>query len=619
MDDQYYFLSDSSVIQSKRYSDMSSTKSDPTRTGSESEATLATDELNEYSAEFYHIKDGDGQESDEVASTNCSSLRNKTRILTPLNVCTLFDHTVKSSNAEALAATNSGESYLDQVGLVDSKQDAEYSEDDLKRTRLEDSLKPAANAPIPDVNHAISDDNEAAHIIITSTTTKVIESEENADCDEHGWEDEEESAAESNADAHVDLHDERINDNPSFSNPNETDFDMLTAAAHSVRSVSSIEELDSLLFSSTDVERGERYSDLRDMHNIDDSSENFPDAYESGYSHLSDGSDNTDLSSDGEFEEHPAPRQSTTAPTFDSDNGGPSLTGRRASFTNSILPRRVSWSVDQSFENMGISRSLGGSGIDLAVLPPSRSASGKTHTDVLTDLGGHYEASLGSFGEEESEFKDAGELLSLPTQSTSSLSSSINLLQESENVAASIQQRRTFLYSAETEDVKDKGSMAPRPPPPSPDVVLRPAAHVLQNRKIRPGGAGIISKKSSVPRLRTRTNVPILSRETVGKEKFEELQKVEAKRGVYDTIRRVSAVWNEQMTEQSLAKILRAISAAVEGKQIKSAKEFLNDKMDILIGIATSTVVIGSVFVGVCSWVDGHGRDVIGLRSKIYQ
>ncbi|KAK9463722.1 uncharacterized protein V1516DRAFT_55944 [Lipomyces oligophaga] len=47
--------------------------------------------------------------------------------------------------------------------------------------------------------------------------------------------------------------------------------------------------------------------------------------------------------------------------------------------------------------------------------------------------------------------------------------------------------------------------------------------------------------------------------------------------------------------------------------------EWAQENFDVVIGIACAIVIVGIVFVSTCSWIDSDGRDVMSLRTRIYE
>ncbi|KAK9450040.1 uncharacterized protein V1518DRAFT_415381 [Limtongia smithiae] len=138
----------------------------------------------------------------------------------------------------------------------------------------------------------------------------------------------------------------------------------------------------------------------------------------------------------------------------------------------------------------------------------------------------------------------------------------------------------------------------------------------LRRRKIRPGGGGtspvettIKNAVARVPFGEIAVQRPPPSQSSV----------------MFSRFRRASDRWRQRMMETSMEKILRPANRSAR-EVVNSSRgivehlpAFVWNNLDYVVGMACTIVVVGVVYVVVCSWMDDYGRDVIGLRTEIYE
>ncbi|KAJ8098241.1 hypothetical protein POJ06DRAFT_258938 [Lipomyces tetrasporus] len=170
---------------------------------------------------------------------------------------------------------------------------------------------------------------------------------------------------------------------------------------------------------------------------------------------------------------------------------------------------------------------------------------------------------------------------------------------------------------------EDKENQSPAilvPPPPSP---MHPASFgSLRNRRIRPGGGGVISPTSPFADV-TLKPIHLHSKEPIflsSSAKSEGKETESFRRGA---MRRASDGWRQQLVDGSLARILKhatdAINVATQKDSIQELESWLSEYVDVVIGVSSTFVVVGAILVGALSFTDDTGRDYFGVKTLTYK
>ncbi|KAK9324534.1 hypothetical protein V1517DRAFT_317297 [Lipomyces orientalis] len=173
--------------------------------------------------------------------------------------------------------------------------------------------------------------------------------------------------------------------------------------------------------------------------------------------------------------------------------------------------------------------------------------------------------------------------------------------------------------SSADEDKENRSPAILVTPPPSP---MHPATFgSLRNRRIRPGGGGVISPTSPFADV-TLKPIHLHSKEPI-------FLSSSAKSGGKDTesfhkgaMRRASDGWRQQLVDGSLARILKhateAINVATQKDSIQELESWLSEYVDVVIGVSSTFVVVGAILVGALSFADDTGRDYFGVKTLTY-
>ncbi|KAK9314469.1 hypothetical protein V1524DRAFT_432873 [Lipomyces starkeyi] len=176
--------------------------------------------------------------------------------------------------------------------------------------------------------------------------------------------------------------------------------------------------------------------------------------------------------------------------------------------------------------------------------------------------------------------------------------------------------------SSVTSDEEKENRSPPSLVPPAPSPIHSATFGSLRNRRIRPGGGGVISPTSPF----SEATLKPIHVHSQGPVFFSSSAKSESKKkgsAYASAIRRVSEEWRQQLIDGSLVKILKhatgTISVAARSDRIQELGFWLSEYIDVVVGVSCAFVIVGATLVGALSFVDDTGRDYFGVRTMTYE
>ncbi|KAK9233976.1 hypothetical protein V1525DRAFT_414617 [Lipomyces kononenkoae] len=146
----------------------------------------------------------------------------------------------------------------------------------------------------------------------------------------------------------------------------------------------------------------------------------------------------------------------------------------------------------------------------------------------------------------------------------------------------------------------------------------------LRNRRIRPGGGGAIGPTSPFAAVTLKSVGPHSHERNSLSSPAARPGEVKNKESAYmSAIRRASDHWRQQLIDGSLSRILQhakgTISVTTHSDRIHDLRVWLSEYIDVVTGLSSALVIVGAILVGVLSFVDDTGRDLFGVRTRIYE
>ncbi|KAK9363637.1 hypothetical protein V1504DRAFT_445467 [Lipomyces starkeyi] len=176
--------------------------------------------------------------------------------------------------------------------------------------------------------------------------------------------------------------------------------------------------------------------------------------------------------------------------------------------------------------------------------------------------------------------------------------------------------------SSVTSDEEKENRSPPSLVPPAPTPIHSATFGSLRNRRIRPGGGGVISPTSPF----SEATLKPIHVHSQGPVFFSSSAKSESKKkgsAYASAIRRVSEEWRQQLIDGNLARILKhatgTISVAARSDRIQELGFWLSEYIDVVVGVSCAFVIVGATLVGALSFVDDTGRDYFGVRTMTYE
>ncbi|KAK9430368.1 hypothetical protein V1505DRAFT_393440 [Lipomyces doorenjongii] len=175
--------------------------------------------------------------------------------------------------------------------------------------------------------------------------------------------------------------------------------------------------------------------------------------------------------------------------------------------------------------------------------------------------------------------------------------------------------------STVTSDEEKENRSPPSLVPPAPSPIHSATFGSLRNRRIRPGGGGVISPTSPFAEA-TLKPIHVHSQEPIFLSSSAQSESMKKRSAYTSAIRRVSEEWRQQLIDGSLARILKYatgnISVAARSGCIQELEFWLSEYVDVVVGMSCAFVITGATLVGVLSFVDDTGRDYFGVRTMTY-
>ncbi|KAK9388524.1 hypothetical protein V1515DRAFT_637767 [Lipomyces mesembrius] len=176
--------------------------------------------------------------------------------------------------------------------------------------------------------------------------------------------------------------------------------------------------------------------------------------------------------------------------------------------------------------------------------------------------------------------------------------------------------------SSVTSDEEKENRSPPSLVPPAPSPIHSATFGSLRNRRIRPGGGGVISPTSPFAEA-TLKPIHVHSQEPIFLSSSAKSESMKKRSAYTSAIRRVSEEWRQQLIDGSLARILKhatgTVRVATRSDCIQELEIWLSEYIDVVVGTSCAFVITGATLVGVLSFVDDTGRDYFGVRTMTYE